>query len=82
MTAEVVIEDALRAGDVVVGGGGSGGAHDGFGAHGIAVVRVAVIVIPFSIVIIHLHAVPVPVRLRVDFTPWIPVCERAAAVVH
>ena len=35
VTAEVVIEDALRAGDVVVGGGG---AHDGFGAHGIAVV--------------------------------------------
>ena len=32
LTAEVVMEEALRAGDVV---GGGSGARDGFGAYGI-----------------------------------------------
>ena len=76
MTAEVVMEEALRAGDVVVGGGG-GGARDGFGAYGM-VGRVAVIVMPCSIDPIHDHAVIVLGLARL--TP-IPICERAA-VVH
>ena len=77
-----MMEEALRAGDVV--GGGGRGARDGFGADGIVGV-VADSVSPCSIVTeSEPHAVSVPVRLRrVDVTtPRIPVCERAVAVVH
>ena len=73
--AEVVMEEALQAGDVV-----GGHACDGFGAYGRADSIVAVIVKPFSTVSrIHEHAVLAlaPVRLIA-----VPVCERAAAVVH
>ena len=75
--AEVVI-GALPAGDVV-GGGNGGGGRDWFGAYGIIIVIVAGIVIPCSIGTIHPHAVLAlaPVRFI-----HVPVCERAAAVVH
>ena len=61
--------------------GGGRGARDGFGAYGIEGI-VAVSVIPSSIVIRrHPHAVLAlaPVRL---ICRLVPVCERAAAVVH
>ena len=67
-----MMEEALRAGDVV---GGGSGARDGFGAYGIFI-KVAGSVIPCSIDIIHVHAVSVPVRLTLS-----PVCVRAT-VVH
>ena len=68
-----MMEEALRAGDVV---GGGRGARDGFGADGRPGVKVAVIVSPCSIKFIHVHAVSVPVRLTLS-----PVCVRAT-VVH
>ena len=74
--AEVVMEEALRAGDVV--GGSGGGAHDGFGAYGIVGI-VAVIVIPRSNGRRHVHAVLALAPVRISPPP---VCERAAAVVH
>ena len=69
-------EEALRAGDIV--GGGGAGARDGFGAHGIPGGIVAGIVIPSSIVIIHVHAVGAlaPARLI-----YVPVCVRAT-IIH
>ena len=73
--AEVVMEEALHAGDVV-----GGHACDGFGAYGRADSIVAVIVKPFTTVRRkHGHAVLAlaPVRLIA-----VPVCVRAAAVVH
>ena len=75
------MENALRAGDVDVGGGGcGGGARDGFGADGKPGI-VAAIVIPCSRGTRCQHAVVAlaPVRLTKFL---IPVCERAVSVVH
>ena len=73
--AEAVMEEVLCAGDFV-GGGGSSGARDGFGAYGTeGPGSVAGIVPPCSITPFHLHAVLAPAlvaRLAI-----IPVCERA-----
>ena len=75
--AEVVIEEALGAVDVV--GGGGSGASDGFGAYGIAAVGIeAVPVTPCCIVVIHPHAVVI--IISPGGATRIPVCERA--VVH
>ena len=75
--AEVVIEEALRAGDVV--GSGSRCARDGFGAYGIEGIG-TVIVIPCSRGKTHVHAVLVRVPARHRLTLF-PVCERAT-IVH
>ena len=77
MAEEVVIEEALRAGDVVCNGG-SGGTRDGFGAYGIIGI-VAVDVIPCSIRPIHPHAV---LAFAVVGLVLPPVCERAAVPFH
>ena len=80
LTAEVVMEEALRAGDVVGGGSGRGRRRDGFGAYGKPGI-VAAIVIPCSRGTRCQHAVVAlaPVRLTKFL---IPVCERAVSVVY